>query len=36
MPAVPGALPQVVTHLCYSDFADIMPAIEAMDGESYR
>ncbi|EFN57923.1 hypothetical protein CHLNCDRAFT_141995 [Chlorella variabilis] len=24
---------QVVTHLCYSDFADIMPAIEAMDAD---
>ncbi len=24
---------QVVTHLCYSDFQDIMGAIDDMDGE---
>lgn len=24
---------QVVTHLCYSDFDDIMPAIHAMDAD---
>jgi hypothetical protein len=24
---------QVVTHLCYSDFGDIMQAIQEMDGE---
>jgi 5-methyltetrahydropteroyltriglutamate--homocysteine methyltransferase len=24
---------QVVTHLCYSDFQDIMEAVDAMDGE---
>ena len=25
---------QVVTHLCYSDFGDIMHSIAEMDGES--
>lgn len=24
---------QVVTHLCYSDFQDIMAAVDAMDGK---
>ena len=24
---------QVVTHLCYSDFEDIMGAIDGLDGE---
>jgi len=24
---------QVVTHLCYSDFQDIMKAVDDMDGE---
>lgn len=24
---------QVVTHLCYSDFQDIMAAVDALDGE---
>jgi methionine synthase II (cobalamin-independent) len=27
---------QVVTHLCYSDFQDIMEAVDAMDGEQQR
>jgi methionine synthase II (cobalamin-independent) len=25
---------QVVTHLCYSDFQDIMQAVDDMDGEA--
>ncbi|KAG2493151.1 hypothetical protein HYH03_008575 [Edaphochlamys debaryana] len=29
--AAPGT--QVVTHLCYSDFEDILPAIDAMDAD---
>uniref|UniRef100_A0A383VYE6 5-methyltetrahydropteroyltriglutamate--homocysteine S-methyltransferase n=1 Tax=Tetradesmus obliquus TaxID=3088 RepID=A0A383VYE6_TETOB len=29
--AAPGV--QVVTHLCYSDFQDIMPAVDAMDAD---
>lgn len=27
---------QVVTHLCYSDFQDIMKAVDDMDGEWTR
>lgn len=23
---------QIVTHLCYSDFGDVLPAIDRMDG----
>lgn len=30
---VAAAGTQVVTHLCYSDFQDILPAIDRMDGE---
>ena len=33
---VAGAATQVVTHLCYSDFQDIMGAIDAMDGALRR
>jgi len=30
-----GCHVQVVTHLCYSDFQDIMSAIDRMDGGCY-
>ncbi len=26
-------VPQIVTHLCYSDFEEIMGAIDGLDGE---
>lgn len=32
--SVPLPSIQVVTHLCYSDFDDILPAIDRMDGEN--
>jgi len=28
--------PQIVTHLCYSDFEEIMGAIDGLDGEFCR
>jgi 5-methyltetrahydropteroyltriglutamate--homocysteine methyltransferase len=34
--AVAAAPTQVVTHLCYSDFEDILVAIDRMDGEEGR
>jgi 5-methyltetrahydropteroyltriglutamate--homocysteine methyltransferase len=30
--AVAAPSTQIVTHLCYSEFADILPAIDRMDG----
>lgn len=31
--AVAAPATQIVTHMCYSDFEDILPAIDRMDGE---
>lgn len=33
--AVAAPATQIVTHLCYSDFQDIMQAIDEMDGEGW-
>ena len=32
----PPFLLQIVTHLCYSDFEEIMGAIDGLDGEPFQ
>lgn len=34
--AVAQPATQIVTHLCYSEFADILPAIDRLDGALQR